>query len=308
MVDLAIDIGQTQARIRALQRGSACGEFDMDGFAYGSDLLETIARIVDGTADRLGVDSVASVAVGSTGLYGRVPDVGDLLERLHRSVGTTSVVVADDAVTAYLGARGDQDGVVVAAGTGIVGLAKGRDRAARVDGVGSMIGDEGSGWWIGRQGLIAAISAADGRRPASATLLDRLEARFGPVGDFPARLAREASPVAVVASFAKDVADVARAGDDVASRIWRQAGGHVGTTIAAAASRAGLGGDARWTLIGRLSGAADLLAPGLDERLSVLLPHGSQEPPLGEPLDGVGLLLGADVTRYAPMVQASRIR
>ena len=305
MAGLAIDIGQTQARIRVVHGDHWVEDLAIDGFAYGSDLLDTIARIVAQASERLGLSTISAVAVGSTGLYGHVPAVDELQSRLQRSVGTTFVVIADDAVTAYLGARGDEDGVVVAAGTGIVGLAHGPKGAARVDGVGGMIGDEGSGWWIGRQGLIAAISVTDGRWNASPALLARLESRFGPVAAFPARLAAETSPVAVVASFAKDVADAARDGDAISARIWEQAGDQIGGVIAAGALRAGLGDDAKWTLIGRLSAATDLLKPGLDARLAALLPHSRHVHPIGEPLDGVSRLLTIDTASYAPMVQTS---
>jgi N-acetylglucosamine kinase-like BadF-type ATPase len=305
MVDLAIDIGQTQARIRVIENGGPGQELEIGGFAYGSDLLAAIGDIAERSAEGLGLARVGSIAVGSTGLYGLVPDVQNVLHRLHRSLGVTRVVVADDAVTAFLGARGDRDGVVVAAGTGIVGLGRGPAGAARVDGVGGMIGDEGSGWWIGRQGLIAAISAADGRRGASGPLLARLVARFGPVAEFPARLAADASPVAVVASFAKDVADIAREGDPVAAGIWRHAGTHIGTVIAAAASRGGLGDDAEWTLIGRLSRAIDLLEPGLDAGLDGLA-RGQRVAAVGEPLDGVARLLTIASHDYAPMVREAR--
>lgn len=308
LVDLAIDIGQTQARIQSIHEGRPGVELQVDGFAYGSNLLDTVEYIVHESARRVGASIVAAVAVGSTGLYGRVPAVDELFGRLQRDVGTTAVVVADDALTAYLGALGDQDGVVVSAGTGIVGLAHGPVGTARVDGAGSMIGDEGSGWWIGRQGLISAISAADGRRGASQALLARLEERFGAVADFPAHLAATSSPVAVVASFAKDVADVARDGDAIAVGIWRQAGEHIGDVIFAAATRAGLGRDPQWTLIGRLSNATDLLKPGLENRLSSSLPHSTQVAPMGKPLDGVRKLLSIDPTSYGPMVRSSGVR
>lgn len=308
MVDLAIDIGQTQARIRAVHDGSPGRELEVDGFAYGSNLFDSITRIVSECAEELGLHRVDAVAVGSTGLHGRVPAVDGVLSELHRTVGTTSMVLADDAVTAYLGARGDHDGVVVAAGTGMVGLGLGPAGAVRVDGVGYLIGDEGSGWWIGRQGIVAAISAADGRPDGSAALLARLQTRFGAVADFPGILAAEPSPVAVVASFAKDVADAAREGDAVATDIWHEAGEHIGGVIAAAASRAELGDDPQWTLIGRLSRADDLLQPGLDARLASLVPRASRVPPIGGPLDGVSRLLHVDTARFAPMVRASSIR
>ncbi|MCS5714567.1 hypothetical protein NVV95_08375 [Herbiconiux sp. CPCC 205716] len=307
MVDFAIDIGQTQARIRVVQHGGPGRELETAGFVYGSDLLGSITRIVTECAGTLGLDRVDAVAVGSTGLHGRVPAVDEVLRQLNRTLTTTSIVLADDAVTAYLGARGDQDGVVVAAGTGMVGLGLGPAGATRVDGVGYLIGDEGSGWWIGRRGIIAAISAADGRPDGSAALLARLQTRFGAVADFPGTLAADPSPVAVVASFAKDVADTARDGDAVSAGIWREAGEHIGGVVAAAAAGAGLGDRPQWTLIGRLSRADDLLQPGLDARLRPLAPQASRVPPVGGPLDGVSRLLHVDVNRYGPLIRASRI-
>lgn len=309
MVDLAIDIGQTQARVRVLRKDTKCvQDLEVPGFTYGADLSDTIMRIVEQSVQGLNLDTLDAVAVGSTGLYGQVPLVDDIFQRLSASFATRYVVVADDAVAAYLGAIGNQDGVVVAAGTGIVGLAHGPDGVARVDGVGGMIGDEGSGWWIGRQGLIAAISARDGRWKASPALLQRLEERFGPVGQFPAMVAASQSPVAVVASFAKEVADIAREGDPVAADIWHQAGDFIGGVIAAAASRAGLNGRSQWALVGRISEAGDLLQPGLDRRLSQLALHAERVEPVGGVLDGVALLLTVDPRSYAPMAQARGIR
>lgn len=303
MVSFAIDIGQTQARIRVISDGAAVDDVQIDGFAYGGDLLTSIAEIVGEGARRVGQTSVDAVAVGSTGLYGQVPSLDELGRHLERTVNTSRLVVADDAVTAYLGALGDSNGVVIAAGTGLVGMGHGPNGAVRVDGVGAMIGDDGSGWWIGRRGLIAAVSAADGRWNASSALLERLESRFGPVAAFPGLLASSASPVAMVASFAKDVAEVAREGDSLSTAIWREAGDHIGSAVAAAAARAGLGSAPRWALIGRLSQADDLLRPGIDDRLGTLLPVAERVQPVGSPLEGVARLFEIAPTEYAPMVR-----
>lgn len=306
MVGLAIDIGQTQARVRVLGAGSRAGEreHEVPGFAYGSDLLAVIPSIVDDVARVRGFERIDAVAIGSTGLYGRVPAIEGLAERLHRDHRVRRTVVADDAVTAYLGARGDAHGVVVAAGTGMVGLGLGPAGAARVDGVGGMIGDDGAGWWIGRRGLIAAISASDGRPDASPALLDRLERRFGGVAEFPAALAADENPVAVVASFAKDVAEVAREGDAVARRIWREAGAHIAGVVVAAALRAGLEREVPWVLLGRLGAADDLLRPGWEPVLHSAVPGVARVAPGGMPLDGVTRLLDVDPARFGAMVRA----
>ncbi|KNY05980.1 hypothetical protein AKH00_09145 [Microbacterium sp. GCS4] len=322
-VGLAIDIGQTQARIRVLAAGDARGdarevagevageaargaarEIETRGFVYGADLLSAIPALVRESTQRLEVSHVAAVAVGSTGVHGRVPPIDGIARELHRDHGVRRTVVADDAVTAYLGARGEVDGVVVAAGTGMVGLGLGPAGAARVDGVGGMIGDEGAGWWIGRRGLIAAISASDGRPQASPALLERLESRFGPVAGFPGVVAADESPVALVASFAKDVAEVARAGDPVATSIWREAGAHIAGVVVAGAVRSGLDGAVPWVLLGRLGAADDLLRPGWDPVLASALPGATRVAPEGMPLDGVARLLDIDTARFGAMVRA----
>jgi N-acetylglucosamine kinase-like BadF-type ATPase len=59
--------------------------------------------------------------------------------------------------------------VVVVSGTG--SICYGRDdrgRAARSGGWGFVLGDEGSGYWIGCQALAAVVRHADGRGPATA--------------------------------------------------------------------------------------------------------------------------------------------
>lgn len=302
MVSLAIDIGQTQARVRAVGAPQP-SETTLPGFVYGSDLGDAIVRAALAAADRAGLDRIGAVAVGSTGLYGAPPPVEDVLHALHREIGVHRLVVADDAVTAYLGALGDHDGVVVAAGTGLVGLGRGSAGAARVDGVGAMIGDEGAGWWIGREGLIAAIRASDGRRGGSRALLERLEERFGPVGGFPAALAEHASSISVVASFAKDVAEVARGGDSVAREVWARAGSFIGDAVCAAATRAALDDGFGWALLGRLAEADDLLEPGLGAEVTGRFPSARRVAPQGEPLDGVRLLLDADLGPWGSLVR-----
>ena len=144
------------------------------------------------------------------------------------------VIVSNDAVTAHLGALGGEPGVVIVAGTGVIALAVGRDgRWARADGYGALLGDDGGGHWIGRRGLAAALRARDGRPGGSRALLERAEARFGErivpaVYDAP-------DPVATIAAFARDVAEAARAGDEVAAAVWDEAARELAETARAAA-------------------------------------------------------------------------
>lgn len=84
---------------------------------------------------------------------------------------TTGVrpVVADDALAALWGAFGDHPGAIVIAGTGSAALA--RDHTGtliRLGGHGFLVGDEGSGYWIGREIIrlvLRSLSGLDTPRP-----------------------------------------------------------------------------------------------------------------------------------------------
>ncbi|MBI2161491.1 MAG: hypothetical protein HYU25_14135 [Candidatus Rokubacteria bacterium] len=64
------------------------------------------------------------------------------------------VHVLSDAQAALLGALGDGPGMLVLAGTGSIVVGHdGRGRWARAGGLGPLLGDEGSGFWLGREWL-----------------------------------------------------------------------------------------------------------------------------------------------------------
>ena len=81
----------------------------------------------------------------------------------------TFVLVTNDAEL-LLSALGKDAGLVLIVGTGSIALARAQDGTiTRVGGWGHILGDEGSGYDIGRRGLQAAVRAADKR--GKATLL-----------------------------------------------------------------------------------------------------------------------------------------
>jgi N-acetylglucosamine kinase-like BadF-type ATPase len=90
-----------------------------------------------------------------------------------------SLRVESDARIALEGALDGKPGIVLISGTGSIGIAKDRDGDVhRVGGWGRAIGDEGSGFAIGRAGFAAIARALDGR--GQPTMLTTLAAkRFG---------------------------------------------------------------------------------------------------------------------------------
>ena len=128
-------------------------------------------------------------------------------------------MVATDIEIALAAAFDDGPGIVVSAGTGSVAV--GRDRSGkqhRIGGYGWQMGDEGSGYAIGRAALGAVSRAVDGRSPRTA-LSDRvLAATRSENFDALVRWAAGASP-AEVAALAPHVLDVAAHGDPLAQGI-----------------------------------------------------------------------------------------
>ncbi len=157
-----------------------------------------------------------------------------------------TVLLYNDARLALEGALPDQTGVLVVSGTGSIAWGKADDGSeARTGGWGPLLGDEGSGYDIGRRALAAAAMAEDGRGPATA-LSGALAAALG-VPDVRATLETLSQPNsdtrARVASLAVAVLRAAEQGDTVAVEIIFGAGTQLATHVEALMNRLHLAPD-----------------------------------------------------------------
>ncbi|HSE93129.1 MAG TPA: BadF/BadG/BcrA/BcrD ATPase family protein [Methylomirabilota bacterium] len=117
------------------------------------------------------------------------------------------VLALSDAEAAALGALSGRPGVLLLAGTGSIAIghdALGRWR--RAGGLGPLLGDEGSAFWIGHEWIRATVD--DGAPPAR-------------------RIARTPDAIARIAARAPAVLRAARAGDRRARAIVREAQRHL---------------------------------------------------------------------------------
>jgi N-acetylglucosamine kinase-like BadF-type ATPase len=134
------------------------------------------------------------------------------------------IAVGDDTDAALAGAFAGGPGIVVIAGTG--SGAAGRDaagRAVRVGGHGYLLGDEGGGYWIGREAVRAALRAADGTGPPTAlTALVRRE--FGSLAGAERQVHQHPTERGLLSRL---VPLVAAADDAQAARILVEAGTHL---------------------------------------------------------------------------------
>lgn len=137
-----------------------------------------------------------------------------------------------------LGALDQCVGVALIAGTGSIAI--GRDAcgaATRAAGWGHLMGEEGSGYEIGRQALQAAVRAADGRGQPTTLLSCILE--HWQLQDVNGILGEVYPDIdnAKIARLSSIVLDAAEAGDNVARKIIRQSAAELALMVTTVSDR-----------------------------------------------------------------------
>ena len=231
---LAIDAGQTGIKVRVAGEGVRDEVFP--GILTHEPLLPQLASLTRAVLAHVDGPSV-TVAAGVSGLTSIESDAGALLAGIA-DARVHEVRLAHDSITSFLGAIGAGSGAVVASGTGVVTLAVGSALVARVDGWGHIMGDAGSGYWIGREALDAVMRDYDGRGPRT-QLRAVAEERWPDLSSAYIDLQASAERVSIVASFAAHVARLADEGDAVAQLISTRAGAELAGSVEAALRRVG---------------------------------------------------------------------
>jgi N-acetylglucosamine kinase-like BadF-type ATPase len=286
---LAIDIGGTGSRASLTGGPTVSGP----GVSVGPDGIR-VAPLLDALLADLPARETAAattVSIGMSGLLGLTPPDAVLAE-LRGRWPQARILLASDAVTAAAAAVGLDGGVVIAVGTGVVGLATDfHDVWRRADGWGHLLGDEGGGAWIGLAGLRAAVRAHDGRPGGSTALLAAATRQLGPAESLPSKLYTRDDRAGVLAAFAPAVADAAREGDPVALEIWQDAAAALAATagalLLAPVPR-------RLAVIGGVTGVGGLLLDPLRDALARTAPGVELSTPDVRPLDGALLLATAE--------------
>jgi N-acetylglucosamine kinase-like BadF-type ATPase len=219
---IGADVGGTKTAVgvsdgqNVLARVEGPGAAVRPGRALASagSIAETVRRAL-ATAGRLSGDVMVIGAAGA----GREPERDELRKALRAESLATRVVVTTDIDLALVAAFESGPGIVVSAGTGSVAV--GRDKGGkrhRIGGYGWQMGDEGSGYAIGRAALGAVSRAFDGRSPRTALSERVLEVTRSDGLDALVRWAAGASP-AEVAALAPYILAVAADGDPLAQGI-----------------------------------------------------------------------------------------
>lgn len=229
---LGIDGGGTKTRcLVADEDGRVLGEglagpsnYQVVGQATAVANILTAAEAALAVAG-LSLHRVASVCAGLAGV-GR-PEDQVVMQDALAFLRPARLQVVPDARVALAGALAGQPGAVVISGTGSIAYGLDADgRTVRAGGWGWILGDEGSGFDIGRRAVMAALAAQDGTGPAT-SLTERICAEWHL--ERLDQLVRKvyADPVQAKADMAALVPHVLAAeaeGDAVAQGILRDAG------------------------------------------------------------------------------------
>lgn len=132
----------------------------------GGNITRAVAEALGGLGGDFRPDRVAGGVFGLAGASEAGRRLGHTLAadawRTARLPGLP--VVVPDILVAFAGATPAPSGSVLVAGTGaIAARIENREIVRRCDGYGWLLGDEGSGVWIGRRAVQAALAALDGR-------------------------------------------------------------------------------------------------------------------------------------------------
>jgi glucosamine kinase len=218
VIAVGVDAGGTGSRAVVVRDGTVVERRELGpiNVLLHDDALDRLAAFIADTG-------AAAAGLGLAGLRSEADG-----ERIAAELGTRTgarIAVGDDTDAALAGAFEGKPGIVVIAGTG--SGAAGRDaagRTVRVGGHGYLLGDEGGGYWIGREAVRAAMRAADGTGPAT-VLTAVVQRAFDSLTGAEQQVHRRPTDRELLARLVPAVA--AASGDAEADRILAGAAGHL---------------------------------------------------------------------------------
>jgi N-acetylglucosamine kinase-like BadF-type ATPase len=239
---LGIDGGGTKTAFALVSHDGRLLARAARGSCYHPEIgLDAVrAVLADGLHEVLSAAGIRHDAVDHAFLglpaFGEHPTADGTLSAMPADMlGEGRYTVGNDMVCSWAGALACTDGISVIAGTGSIAYGEYVGRHARSGGWGEVFGDEGSAFWIAREGLTVFARMCDGRlEPGPLQALIRkhfeLENDLDLAGHINGLSANERSAIAALATI---VADAAAAGDTEAVDLYARAAAELADVIVA---------------------------------------------------------------------------
>jgi glucosamine kinase len=257
-----------------------------------------VKAVLDATDQALARAGIAQQDLAAAVLAVAGTDTGSI--DLHlRETRTEAWIVVNDVVGAWATATGARPGVGAISGTGSnvfgVGWAHRPEgwvgRSWRAGGWGHLLGDEGSGYWLGAQSIVAALHDRDGSGPPTA-LSEAALAFFGSPSVEALAASVYTTPLTKgeVAAFAVETSRLAHEGDSVARDLYARAASELGRQIRAVIAHTRLAGAFPVGLIGSAFRAGDVFVSPLADIVHATAPEADVFPVHIPPVGGSLLL------------------
>jgi N-acetylglucosamine kinase-like BadF-type ATPase len=293
---LAIDAGGTKTRCaladdaRVLARAET-GTVKLMRVAE-SEATARMETMLGEVAADAGV-SLGTVTRTCMGLAGFTSEAARAWARrvLGAKVAGELILVGDEEIALDAAFAGGP-GILVIAGTGAIAMGRGESgELVTAGGFGPVLGDEGSGYWIGLEAIRAALRAQDrlGLGGVSTCLLRDIEAHWG-LGSTSELIAmgNQRSPSPDFAELAPVVARCAEAGDVLAAGILERAGEELAELVGLAFHKMGAAApaDVGVAFTGSVLGRIGAVRGAMAARLAVAVPRARVWEAAVDPLDG----------------------
>ncbi|NYF23809.1 N-acetylglucosamine kinase [Sporosarcina sp. JAI121] len=243
-VILAIDGGATKTAMTVQKRN---GVVLFDGKGEGSNfqtvgadkvkevlgsLLAEVRKVLPKMKVEIAVFALAGIDSKQDELV--VRGIVEEVSRLH-GLQASKLIIENDAEATMLGATGGKPGALLISGTGSIAYAHdAKGKIVRSGGWGHRAGDEGSGYWLGREVLRAIFRMEDGRGPETTLKREVLqELELDSVQALAGWLFASTYSVDNVASLSRVLSTCAEKGDGVAIGIMEEAADELALLVGA---------------------------------------------------------------------------
>lgn len=252
-----------------------------------------ILSVIEAILSKVGGDfaRIETMYLGLTGA-GRINDADRMRDGfIHfldsRRYNIPEIRIGSDAIAALEGAFAGKPGAILISGTGSILFAKdNNERIHRVGGWGRYIGDEGSGYAIGRDCVTAVARQMDGR--GKETSLSRLLKDEKGIDNSQAMITGVYQSKLELASLAPLVVRAATGGDEVAAEILKRAARDLAEHVRAILPH--LTGEIHMVLSGSVIASDNLLSRSLRQLLQDNFPNIIIQEPEFSPAVGAALL------------------
>lgn len=200
----------------------------MDGHIYRESSKKRMDQVLKKIADSTRGIAISGAYLGITGVL----HDGSIEQALIKAFNASNTVVSDIEL-AYRANFSQGEGILLYAGTGSVAFAiDERNQIQQIGGWGYLLGDEGAGFWIGRESIRHSLSLIESKQEIAAQslaglILAEIAAHdWNSVKTFVYSQERSA-----IAALSKIVDGAAQKGDQNAIEILRRAANHLADLI-----------------------------------------------------------------------------